>query len=67
VTDRRAVFFLVAAATCGVLIPATDNELRWVPISMAIAYAVLAALSYLDFRSRLQGTDGDDQPNRPVT
>ena len=66
-TDRRAVFFIVAAAMCGVLIPATDGELRWVPVTMAIAYAVLAALSYLDFRSRSSGTDDDAQPNRPVT
>ena len=66
-TDRRAVFFVIAAATCGLLIPATDSTLRWVPVSMTIAYVVLAALSYLDFRSRFGGSDDDDQPNRPVT
>jgi hypothetical protein len=55
--DRRAVFFLVAAGLCAVLIPATDSELRWVPMAMSIAYAVLAVLSYLDARARHQPPD----------
>jgi len=50
--DRRAVFFFGAAVVCAVLIPATNEDLRWVPISMTIAYAVLGVLSYLDFWSR---------------
>ncbi len=50
--DRRALFFLAAAAVCGALAPATDSDLRWVPITMAIAYVVLAALSVADYWSR---------------
>ncbi len=50
--DRRAVFFAVAALVCALLIPATDSELRWVPMVMAGSYAVLAVLSLLDSRSR---------------
>jgi hypothetical protein len=50
--DRRGVFFAGAAFVCAVLVPATDSELRWVPIAMAFAYAVLAVLSFLDAWSR---------------
>jgi hypothetical protein len=55
--DRRAIFFLGAAAVCAVLIPATDSDLRWVPITMAISYLVLALLSLLDARARHQPPD----------
>ena len=50
--DRRALFFVGAGAACGALIPATDGTLRWVPIAMAIGYAMLALLSAADWRSR---------------
>jgi hypothetical protein len=49
--DRRAIFFLGAALMSAVLIPETDHELRWVPIWVAVIYVVLAAASYLDWRS----------------
>jgi hypothetical protein len=49
--DRRAIFFLGAAAMAAALIPATDDALRWVPIWVAIIYVVLAAISWLDWRS----------------
>jgi hypothetical protein len=50
--DRRSLFFVVAAIACVVLIPLSDADLRWVPIVVAITYAVLAVLSYLDWSSR---------------
>jgi hypothetical protein len=72
--DRRALFFVGAAVICAVLAPATPDDLRWVPTWMAVAYAVLALWSYLDFRSRRATHEPDDpdpgehgQPNRPVT
>jgi uncharacterized membrane protein YdbT with pleckstrin-like domain len=49
--DRRAFFFLVAAALAAVLIPATTSELRYVPVIVAVTYVVLSLLSYLDWRS----------------
>ena len=49
--DRRAIFFLGAAAVSALLIPAIDAELRWVPTVLAVIYVVLAAASYLDWRS----------------
>ena len=49
--DRRALFFLVAAAICAALIAETDAELRWVPTALAVIYVVLALASYLDWRS----------------
>ena len=49
--DRRAIFFLGAAALCAALIAEIEAELRWVPTSVAVIYVVLAALSYLDWRS----------------
>ena len=50
--DRRAVFFLVAAIVCAVLIPITESEQRWVPISLSIVYALLALASWADARGR---------------
>ena len=75
--DRRAVFFIGAALVCALLIAPIDTHLRWVPITMSIAYAVLAAWSYLDFRQRRSSDprvatahpseNEHGQPNRPVT
>ncbi len=59
--DKRALFFLVAAAVCAVLAPVTDSHLRWLPIALACLYLLLSAGSWLDHRSRAKG-----QPNRPV-
>ena len=50
--DRRAVFFLCSALVCAVLVLVTPNELRWVGNVMAMAYAALAAASWLDHSSR---------------
>jgi hypothetical protein len=49
--DRRAIFFLGAGALSAILIPETDAGLRWVPTWLAVIYVVLAAASYLDWRS----------------
>ena len=49
--DRRAIFFLGAAVMAAVLIPVTDHEIRWVPVWVAVIYVVLAAVSWLDWRS----------------
>ena len=46
--DRRALFFLFAAALVAALIPLTDAEFRFVPIGLAIVYVVLALASYLE-------------------
>ena len=58
--DRRAAFFLGAAVVCAALIPVTDSDLQWVPTWMAVAYAVLAILSYLDYRSRRRSEPEQD-------
>ena len=49
--DQRALFFFVAAVIAGALIPVIDDELRYVPEIVAVTYAVLAAASYLDWRT----------------
>ena len=49
--DQRAVFFLVASVICAALTFALD-ELQWVTIALAILYAVLAVLSWLDWMGR---------------
>jgi hypothetical protein len=50
--DRRAVFFIAAAIVCAVLVPVTEPENRWVPISLTIVYALLSLASWADTRSR---------------
>jgi hypothetical protein len=50
--DRRALFFLFAAAVVAALIPVTNEEFRFVPIGLAVVYVLLALASYLDHRSR---------------
>jgi uncharacterized membrane protein YqjE len=50
--DRRAVFFLVAAGLCALLVPVSDPQHRWVAALTAVVYVVLAALSALDHHSR---------------
>ena len=50
--DRRAVFFMCSAVVCVLLAGVTPHDLRWVGDVMAIAYAVLAAASWLDHASR---------------
>jgi len=50
--DRRALFFISAAAVCALLVPFTPESLRYVGVWLGIAYLVLALLSFLDYRSR---------------
>jgi hypothetical protein len=49
--DRRAIFFLGAAAVCAAVITPTEADLRWVPTTLTVIYVVLALASYLDWRS----------------
>jgi hypothetical protein len=55
--DRRAVFFVVAAVVCALLTPLIPIEsgkpdITWVGRSTAVAFAVLALLSWLDHVGR---------------
>jgi len=50
--DRRALFFVIAAVVCFVLVPLSDAEFRWVPEATGVTYVVLAGLSALDHWSR---------------
>ncbi len=49
--DQRALFFMIAAAVAALLTTVIDDTLRYVPELVAITYAVLAAASYLDWRT----------------
>jgi hypothetical protein len=60
--DRRAVFFVCAAAVCAALIPLIPVEkgkpdITWVGWVTCGAFLVLAALSFLDHRSRRRAED----------
>jgi hypothetical protein len=50
--DRRALFFLVAALICVLLVPVAEQAHRWVAEVTAVGYVVLAAGSALDAWSR---------------
>ena len=50
--DRRALFFLMAAIAGAALTPVADPEHRWVAITVAVVYTLLAVASALDKRSR---------------
>jgi hypothetical protein len=50
--DRRAVFFVLAAAIAALLIPVAEDKHRWVVEVVAVTYVVLAAASALDAWSR---------------
>jgi hypothetical protein len=49
--DQRALFFVIAAGVAALLAPLTAEELRYVPELVAVVYAILAAASYLDWRT----------------
>jgi hypothetical protein len=51
-SDRRAVFFAIAAVMCFLLVPVADAEFRWVAWGLGAVYAVLCVASALDHRSR---------------
>jgi hypothetical protein len=50
--DRRALFFLLAAAVCVLLLPLAEARFRNLTTGVAVVYALLALASYLDHRSR---------------
>jgi hypothetical protein len=50
--DRRAVFFILSAVVCFVLIAPTPEDLRWVPTWLGVTYIVLALLSFADYLSQ---------------
>ena len=50
--DQRALFFVVAAGMAALLIPVIDDDLRYVPEIVAVTYVILAAASYLDWRTK---------------
>ena len=58
--DRRLWFFLVAAAVCGLLVPASPGEFRWVPQALVVVYVVLAALVALEI---ISGRGNGDPPS----
>jgi hypothetical protein len=49
--DRRALFFFTAAALSGSLAFVIEDDLVYVPRTVAIVYLLLAAVSWLDWRS----------------
>ena len=50
--DRRVPFFAIVSVVCVLLVWPCDEGLRYVPITMAIVYAVLALLFLADWLSR---------------
>jgi O-antigen/teichoic acid export membrane protein len=48
--DRRAIFFLVAATVCFLLVPVADGY-AWVALVVGAVYLLLALGSWLDARS----------------
>jgi hypothetical protein len=50
--DRRAGFFLVAAAACFLLMPVGLAKYQHIALTTGVVYVVLAVLSFLDKWSR---------------
>lgn len=50
--DRRVPFFVVASLVCLALVPLAKPGLRYVAVSTAILYAILAVLFFFDWRGR---------------
>jgi hypothetical protein len=48
--DRRALFFLVAAAVCFLLTPLADVQFRGFTLGVGVVYVVLALASWIDAR-----------------
>ena len=55
-TDKRAVFFILSAVVCALLVPLCPADYRWVGWTLAVAYTVLSLLSWLDHRGRRNRT-----------
>jgi prepilin signal peptidase PulO-like enzyme (type II secretory pathway) len=49
---RRAVFFLVSAVVCFLLVAPTPAEFRWLTVAVGILYVLLAIGSWLDARGQ---------------
>ena len=49
--DRRALFFIIVAVVAALLVPVTDETLRYVPRIVSVTYVVLALASYLNWRT----------------
>jgi len=49
--DRRAIFFLAAAAMSAALWPLATPDKRWVNVWLSVTYVVLALASFADFVS----------------
>ena len=52
VSDRRALFFLLAAVVCVLLLPLAGAQYRDLTLGVGGVYVLLAMASYLDHRSR---------------
>jgi hypothetical protein len=50
--DRRVPFFAIVSVVCAALIPVAEPKLRYVPIAVAVAYAVFTLAFLLDWLSR---------------
>ncbi len=50
--DKRAQFFLLAAAVCALLVPVAHDRFRNLTVGVGVTYLLLAAASWLDHRSR---------------
>lgn len=55
--DRRAIFFLGAAAVCFLLVPVADGY-AWVAATLGVVYVLLALGSWLDARSHRRSSGG---------
>jgi hypothetical protein len=51
-SDRRAQFFLLAAAVCVALVPLAGDRFRNLTIGVGVVYVLLAIASALDHNSR---------------
>lgn len=49
IIDRRATIFYVFAGICLLLAPVAPHDFRWVGEVLAVVYASLATMSWLDF------------------
>ncbi len=50
--DRRSLFFAIGAVVALALYPLAPTDLHRVPLAVAVGYAVLSIVCWLDHRSR---------------
>ena len=50
--SKRVQFFVLAGFVCAALTPVAEDDVRFVPVALAIVYGVLALLSALDDAGR---------------